>query len=232
MNKFVTRIALGFGVLIILGLTGTSALADGIVFVLPDHGSKIVPPLEVLSLQHHGNNTFETGGVSFNGHNDVIFGNTSAGPHNLTVPFTSLGTTATNLGILLNINENNGNGNGSLVIQSLVITAYSSDGTATFIGSIETLALDQIKPAQVSASDYLFGLDTEAAARLQAALIIDPNLRLGLSGTLTNVGGGPERFLFTVVVPEPTTMLLFSTGLAGLATTVLRRRKAIKSEEV
>jgi hypothetical protein len=189
MIKVITKLTLGFAAIVIVGLTATTTFADGIVFVGPNHDVKIVPPLEVLSLQHHGHNTSETGGVSYDGSHDVIFGDTSAGPHNLTVKFSSLGVTAQNLGILLNINENNGNGNGSMHIDVLTLTAYTSTGAAFFIGDIRNISLDQIKPAQGSTSDYQFGLDAAAVARLQAALAIDSNLRLGLSGTFSNVGG-------------------------------------------
>jgi hypothetical protein len=46
---------------------------------------------------------------------------------------------------------------------------------------------------------------------------------------MSNVNGGPERFTYSGnpgPVPEPATMVLFGTSLAGLASVVRRRRKA------
>lgn len=229
--KLVSKMVLTFAALAFIGMTSSSAFADGIVLVNPDI-QKLVPPLAALNLQHHGNSTTEAGGVRFTGSGDLDFGDISAGPHQHTVLFSGLGLgRASDLRVLLNINEANGGTKMPITIDSLVLTAYDQNGNSVFSASLVNgpTTLDQFKHGQGANSDYAFGLDSEAAARLQAALDKNPALRLGLSAGMSNVNGGPERFSYGGTagpVPEPATMVLFGTSLVGLAGAVRRRRKA------
>lgn len=245
MKRILSHLTLGLAAFVFLGLTATSAYADGIVFQGP---STLRPDgvgiRTVLSLQSPGSSSRESGGIGYNGSGDSSFAFNGAddvtrGGTNNTVLVSSLGiSNATQIRIGFNINEPSGGpGSDPVLLQSLVLNAYDPAGNIVFSASLIpsscpggdcTLAL--LGNGQGTA-DYLFGLDDEAAQRF--ATVFSGNLRLGLAATILNAQGGPESFYIgagpSAPVPEPATMFLLGTGLAGVAAKMRKRRKALKA---
>ena len=243
--KFLPKLTLFLGAIFLMSMAGTSARAD-IILLGPQqvHPAGVGTVQTVLSIQSPGGNTRENGGVGWNGNKDYIFGDATRGnannaATNSTYTMAQLGVSNPgDLKIYFTINEPNGQNQSNVIVNSITLTAYNSTtGQATVIGTY-TPPKDgpsnfTINNCGQGCSEYAFGLDAQSQAALAAALAADPNLRLGLAADISQAQGGPEHFFFGAgkggaQVPEPATMVLLGTGLAGVAASIRKRRKASK----
>lgn len=216
-----------------LGIGASTAAHADLIFLGPTvlGGQGIGGVSTILSLTSPGNSITETASVGRNGAGtaDVTSGDTAAQGNNQTRTLAELGVTqASSLRIILNINEP-GNDPG-VTLTSLTLNAFNG-GNVVFSGSYTGGPLNLATQGQgIGNSGYMFGLNAAQAAQLQA--VYNPNLRIGLSASLTNAQGGFETFNAgsvpnapTAAIPEPGTVALLASSILPLAGVVLRKRR-------
>jgi hypothetical protein len=76
--RLLSKLPIPCAVLTFVACASSHAYADGVVLISPAF-QKLVPPLAALNLQHHGNNTTETGGVRWSGTGDVNLATSAPG---------------------------------------------------------------------------------------------------------------------------------------------------------
>jgi len=192
----------------------------------------------VLTLQHAGGTTTESGGVLFNGN---VFGDAGSGTsQSRTFTFADLGiTTASQLGFVVNLSEPNSENppqvttalsplatNANLA-NDITLNVYDASGNLIQQHLASAQTLTQVASG-LGGSGLVFALTPAEQTALDAIIASTPGTeRFALGATFANADGGSDAIQavrLAGAVPEPSTWAMMILGFATVGFAAYRRR--------
>ena len=134
-----------------------------------------------------------------------------------------------NLVLLFNGNEGGNAGDQPITLNSLGLSLYSSTGTLLKTFTTTAPVSFAAFPGVGNAGEG-FALDATQAAQANALLASNPQLRIGTSANVSGSQGGAETIQLTTLastVPEPSAVIMLSSGLLLVGFGAFRRRTRI-----